>query len=175
MLLFLVLFYFIFFIIITFLPQSSSWPSFGYNFVSHISFTLVFQWSGALYFTFAGCLLFFFLFSLHLYYLFITVTYCQFISIYYLVNHYLLICSLITLKMYLVYTIISIFYYCRSNYISPQFLLHWKKNYLIFPIDTTLCDTELAFDCFVFSFPWVTLCDHSWGVEACVMFSYDII
>ena len=77
--------------------------------------------------------------------------------------------------MYLVYTIISIFYYCRSNYISPQFLLHWKKNYLIFPIDTTLCDTELAFDCFVFSFPWVTLCDHSWGVESCVIFSYDII
>ena len=73
------------------------------------------------------CYFSFFLFSLHLYYLFFTATYCQFISIYYLIDHYLLICSLITLKMYLVYTTISIFYCCWSNYVSPQFVLHWKK------------------------------------------------
>ena len=30
-----------------------------------------------------------------------------------------------------------------------------KKNYLTFPIDTTHCNIELAFDCFVFSFSWV--------------------
>ena len=111
------------------MPQLSSWPSFGYTFVSHIFFTLVVHCSGALYSTFAGYLFFFFsFFSRYLYYLFITATYCQFICIYYLINHYVLICSLITLKIYLVYTIISIFYYCWSNYISPQFVLHWKNK-----------------------------------------------
>ena len=44
---------------------------------------------------------------------------------------------------------------------------------LTFPIDTSCCDIELAYDCFVFS--WVTFCDQPYGVEACVMFSYDII
>ena len=49
-----------------FLPQSSNWPSFGYTFVSHISFTLMFQWSGAVYSTFAGCFLFFFVSILYM-------------------------------------------------------------------------------------------------------------
>ena len=31
---------------------------------------------------------------------------------------------------------------------------------LTFPIDTTYCDIELAFDCFVFSFSLVTLCEY---------------
>ena len=90
----------------------------------------------------------------------INVTYCQFISIYYLTNHYLIICYLITLKIYLVYSTISFFCYCWSNYVSPQFALQWKKNYLTFAIDTTHCDIELAFDYFVFYFSWVTLWHH---------------
>ena len=49
-----------------FLPQSSNWPSFGYTFVSHISFTLMFQWSGAVYSTFAGYFLFFFVSILYM-------------------------------------------------------------------------------------------------------------
>ena len=50
-----------------------------------------------------------------------------------------------------------------------------KINYLTFEIDTTLCDIKLAFDCFVLSFSWVTLYNHTQGVEVCVMFSYDTI
>ena len=41
--------------------------------------------------------------------LFITATYCQLISIYYFINNHLLSCSLITLKIYLVYTTVYIF------------------------------------------------------------------
>ena len=100
-------------------------------------------------------------------YLFITTTYCKLTSIYYLINNYLLTCSLITLKIYLVYTIISIFYYSWPNYVSPHFFFSCRyysfeyiSEVLTFPIDTTHCDTELAFDCFAFSFSWVTLCDH---------------
>ena len=115
-----ILFYFI--IITIFFPQSCSWPSLLHTLLSLIFFLL--WWFNDLehyillllviyYFSF-------FLFSLHLYYLFITATYCQFISIYYLINHYLLICSLITSKIYLVYTIISIFCYSWSNYVSPH-------------------------------------------------------
>ena len=39
-----------------------------------------------------------------------------------------------------------------------------------FPIDTTHCDIELAFDCFVFSFSMVTLCDRSKGVKPALCF-----
>ena len=133
------------------MPQSSSWPSFGYTFVSHI--LLLWCFNGLEHFILLLPVIFsfsFFLSSL----LFFTATYGQFISIYYLINHYLLICSLITLKMYFVYTIISIFYYHWST-VSPQFVLHWEKNYLTFLIDATHCDIELAFDCFVFSFSWL--------------------
>ena len=41
-----------------------------------------------------------------------------------------------------------------------------------FPIDTTHCDIELVFDCFVFSYSWVALWDYPYGDEACVIFSY---
>ena len=62
-----------------------------------------------------------------------------------------------------------LFFYC--HYYSFEYI----SEDLTFPIDTTHCEIELAFACFVFCFPQVTLCDQPYGVEACVMFSYDII
>ena len=55
-----------------------------------------------------------------LFILFTTTTYCQLISKYYLANNYLLIWSLITLKIYLVYSKIAIFHWWWSNYVSPK-------------------------------------------------------
>ena len=72
----------------------------------------------------------FFFWFIFIIYLFITATYCQFISIYYLINHYLLSCSLIALKIYLVHTIISIFYYCWCYYVSPQFFFVFFLFYI---------------------------------------------
>ena len=85
-------------------------------------------WNIILYFCQLLVFFLFFLFSLRLYYLFITATYCQFISTYYLIIHYLLVFSVLTLKVYLLYTITYLFYYCWSNYISAQFVLHWGKK-----------------------------------------------
>ena len=119
-----------------FFPQSISWPSFRYTFVSHISFTLIFNGLEhhilllpvICYFSF----FFFYCFTIYLYYLFIAATYCQLISIYYLINYCLLICSLITLKIYLVYSTVSTFYYCWPNYV-PLFLAFTLSNTLLKP------------------------------------------
>ena len=100
------------FFFVSFKQLTQFWIHFclSYFFYSNV----LMAWSIILYF----CRLFvIFLFSfffgsfLLFIYSFITANYWQFISIYYLINHYLLSCSLIALKIYLVHTIISIFYY----------------------------------------------------------------
>ena len=109
-------------------------------------------------------------------YLFITAIYCQVINVYSLINNYWLICFLITLKVHLVYIIISIFYYYWLIYVSLQFLFfsnvffEYISEVLTISIGTTEhCNIGLVFDCLVFSFA-TTL-----RVLKLVMFSYDII
>ena len=76
---------------------------------------------------------------------------------YLLINNYLLIYSLTTLKVYLVYPTIII----TADLIMflPSFFSHYSFEYISDRYQRH-CDIELAFDCFVFSFSWVTLCDH---------------
>ena len=125
--------------------------------------------------------LFSFCFSVHLYYLLIY--HCYLLPVYQ--------CILLNQSLF-----IKLFSYSSKNIFSPHYNFYLllllmllcffsvffvffcftsEKNCLTFPIDFTYCDIVLAFDCFVFSFSRVTLCDHPQGVEACVIFSYEII
>ena len=64
----------------------------------------------------------------------LTVINYQLISIYYLINNYLLICSLITLKVYIAYHTISIFPSCWLNYVTLHFFLLFSFSLLLFSI-----------------------------------------
>ena len=69
-----------------------------------------------------------------------------------LLNNYLLICSLITLKIYLVHATISLLLLLTKLCFSSGFFSchYYSFKYIreiqTFPIDTTHCDIELAFD-----------------------------
>ena len=121
------------------------WIHFSASYFLYSNFLIV--WSIIFYI----CQLFVFLSFFYCYfffiiYLFTTAIYCQVISVYQLINNYWFICFIITLKVYLVYSIIYsiifVFYYCWLSYVSPQFLFccyyfKYISEVLTFPIDTT--------------------------------------
>ena len=126
-----------------FLSLSSSWPSFEYTFVPHVSFTLIFNGMD--------------------HYILLLPVICFFLPFFVI---FLFFSPFLLFILYFVYSIISIFYYCWLSYFSPQFLF----TLLLFQIHKWSHDiscrhhrhfnTGLAFDCLVFSLSWVTLCDH---------------